>query len=88
MALRDLKITVVKAEGCSSTKPGATCHVRNGRLELPPGGSVCLFALGSLMMPLAGAMMKTAPGEGMLDFRQDWQCPDAQAKVIYRIEPA
>jgi len=87
MDLRDLKITVVKAEGCSRTKPGATFYVRNARLELPPGESVCVFALGSLLMPLTGAMMKTAPGEGMLDLLQEWQCPDPQTKVIYRIEP-
>ena len=88
MAFRNLKVTAVKVEGkCSRTKPGATFYVRNARLEVPPGGSVCLFALGSILGPLTGAMMKTAPGDGMLDVLQEWQCPDPLAKVIFRIEP-
>ncbi len=87
MAFRDLKVTVVKGD-CSRTKVGSTFYVREGRLELPPGESVCLFSLGSLLPPLTGAMLKTEPGEGMLDMQQDWQCPDSQAQVIYRIEPA
>jgi uncharacterized repeat protein (TIGR04076 family) len=88
MAFRDLKVTAVKVEGkCGRTKPGATFYVRNARLEVPPGESVCLFALGSILPPLTGAMMKTAPGDGMLDVLQEWQCPDPLAKVIFRIEP-
>ena len=88
MAFRNLKVTAVNVEGkCSRTKPGATFYVRNARLEVPPGGSVCLFALGSILGPLTGAMMKTAPGDGMLDVLQEWQCPDPLAKVIFRIEP-
>ncbi len=87
MALRDLKVTVVRGD-CSRTKLGATFYVRNARLEVPSGESVCMFALGSLLPPLSGAMMETAPGNGMLDLSQEWQCPDPQAKVVYRIEPA
>ena len=88
MAFRDLKVTVVKVEGkCSRTKPGATFYVRNAKLEIPPGQGVCLFALSSILPPLTGAMMKTAPGDGMLDVLQEWQCPDPLAKVIFRIEP-
>jgi uncharacterized repeat protein (TIGR04076 family) len=88
MAFRDLKVSVVKAEGkCSRTKPGATFYVRNAKLEIPPGEGICLFALSSILPPLTGAMMKTAPGDGMLDVLQEWQCPDPLAKVIFRIEP-
>ena len=87
MAFRDLKVTAVKVEGpCSRTKPGATFYVRNARLEIPPGESLCLFALGSLLTPLTGAMMRTAPGDGMLDLLHEWQCPDPLAKVVFRIE--
>jgi len=89
MAFRDLRVTAVKVEGkCSRTKSGATFFVRNAKLELPSGEGVCLFALSSLLPPLTGAMMKTAPGDGMLDVLQEWQCPDPLAKVVFRIEPA
>ena len=87
MAFRDLKVIVVKGD-CSRTRRGSTFYVRNGRLELPPGESVCLFSLGSLLPPLTGAMLKTESGEGMLDISQEWRCPDPQAGIVYRIEPA
>jgi uncharacterized repeat protein (TIGR04076 family) len=87
MRFRNLKVTAVKVEGsCSRTRPGATFYVRNAKLELPPGESICLFALSSVLPPLTGAMMNTAPGEGMLDLLQEWQCPDPLAKVVFRIE--
>ena len=87
MVFRDLKVTVVKVEGkCSRSKPGAVFYVRNARLEIPSGESVCLFALSSILLPLTGAMMQTAPGDGMLDILEEWQCPDPLAKVIFRIE--
>ena len=87
MAFKNLKVTCVKAEGaCSRTKVGTTFYIRNARLEIPPGQSICMFALGSLLPPLTGAIMKTEEGEGMLDLLEEWQCPDPLAKVIFRIE--
>ncbi len=87
MAFKDLKVTIVKAEGdCSRSKVGTTFFVRNALLELPPGQSVCIFALGSILQPITAALIKNQPGEGMLDVLQEWQCPDPLAKVIFRIE--
>lgn len=87
MAFKNLKVTVVKAEGpCSRSKVGATFYIRNACLEIPPGEKVCIFALGSLYTPIAGAMIKSEPGEGILDLLQEWQCPDPLAKVIFKIE--
>lgn len=87
MSFRNLKVTNVKVEGpCSRCKVGSTFYVRNARVEIPEGESVCLFALNSLMVPIAGAIMNTKEGEGMLDLLQEWQCPDPLAKVIFRIE--
>ncbi len=87
MAFRDLKVTCVQIEGkCSRTEVGSTFFVRNARLEIPSGESVCLFALSSLLPPITGAMMKTDAGDGMLDILQEWQCPDPLSKVIFRIE--
>ena len=77
MAFKDLKITVVKAEGpCSRSKEGSTFYVRNACLEIPPGEKVCVFALSSLFATLSGAMIKNEKGEGVLDLLQEWQCPD------------
>ena len=87
MTFKDLKITVVKAEGpCSRTKAGATFYVRNACLEIPPGEKVCIFALGSLLQPISGAIIMNEPEQGVLDLLQEWQCPDPAAKVVFRIE--
>ena len=87
MAFKDLKVTAVKVEGpCSRTKVGATFFVRNARLEIPPGESVCIFALGSMLPVISGAIIRNEPEQGVLDLLQEWQCPDPEAKVIFRIE--
>jgi uncharacterized repeat protein (TIGR04076 family) len=87
MTFKNLKVTCVKAEGpCSRTKVGTTFFVRNARLEIPPGESVCVFALGSILQPLTGAMIKNEKGEGLLDALKEWQCPDPLAKVVFKIE--
>jgi uncharacterized repeat protein (TIGR04076 family) len=87
MSFKDLKITCVRSEGpCSRTKEGATFYVRNACLEIPEGQKVCLFALSSLLTPLSGAIIRNEHGEGMLDILQEWQCPDPEAQVIFRIE--
>jgi uncharacterized repeat protein (TIGR04076 family) len=60
--------------------------VKNACLEIPPGERICLFLIGSLIVPLSGAILDTAKGEGMLDLLQEWQCPDSEAKVVFKIE--
>lgn len=87
MTLRNLKVSCVKAEGkCSRTKKGSTFYIRNAKLVIPPGESVCIFALGSILQPIAGAIIQNQEGEGMLDILEEWQCPDPLAKVIFKIE--
>ncbi len=87
MAFKDLKITVVKAEGpCSRMREGCEFYVKNAKLEIPEGRSVCIFALGSILPVLSGAMIRNVEDEGMLDVLQEWQCPDPLSKVIFRIE--
>ena len=87
MAFRDLKVTCVKVEGaCSRSTVGSTFFIRNARLEIPPGESICIFALGSLLVPLTGAIMNAKEGEGILDLLEEWQCPDPLAEVIFKIE--
>jgi len=87
MFFKDLKITAVKVEGpCSRTKVGTTFYVRNARLEVPAGESVCIFALGSILAVISGAIIRNEPEHGVLDLLQEWQCPDPEAKVVFRIE--
>ena len=87
MAFKDMKVTCIKAEGkCSRTKVGTTFYIRNARLEIPPGESVCIFALGSILQPITGAIIKNKDGEGLLDVLEEWQCPDPLAKVVFKIE--
>lgn len=87
MAFKNLKITCVKAEGkCSRTKVGSSFSVRNAKLEIPAGESVCIFALGSILQPITGAMVDSKDGEGILDVLTEWQCPDPLAKVVFKIE--
>lgn len=87
MAFKDLKITCIKAEGkCSRTKVGSTFTVRNAKLEIPAGESVCIFALGSILQPITGAIVNSKDGEGILDRLDEWQCPDPLAKVVFKIE--
>ncbi len=87
MTFKDLKVTCVKAEGpCSRTKVGMIFYVRNACLEIPEGEKVCLFALSSLLATLSGAVIKSEKGEGILDLLQEWQCPDPEAEVIFKIE--
>ncbi|KPK64535.1 hypothetical protein AMJ83_02195 [candidate division WOR_3 bacterium SM23_42] len=87
MTFKNLKISVVKVEGpCSRMKEGVTFYVRNACLEIPPDEKICIFALGSMLQPISGAIVKNQPGEGILDLLEEWQCPDPAAKVVFRIE--
>ncbi len=86
MALKNLKVTITKAEGCSRSEVGTTFFIRNACLEIPPEQNLCIFALGSILPPLSAAIIKNEPGEGILDLLEEWQCPDPLAKVIFKIE--
>ena len=87
MSFKNLKITCVKAEGqCSRTKPGETFYIRNAKLEVPAGQSICIFALGSILPPITAAIIKSREGEGLLDMLDQWQCADPLAKVVFKIE--
>ena len=87
MAFKDIRVTVVKAEGpCSRMKEGMEFFVRNASLEISKGQGVCIFALGSLLPVISGAIIRNIEGEGVLNLLQEWQCPDPLTKVVFRIE--
>jgi len=86
MAFKDIRVTVVKVEGpCSRMRKGAEFYVRNAKLETG-GQGLCIFALGSLLPVLSGAIIRSQKDEGILNVLQEWQCPDPLSKVIFRIE--
>jgi len=87
MAFRDLRVTCIEVKGkCSRMRVGTSFLVRNAKIEIPSEDSICIFALGSILSPITGAIILNKEGEGMLDLLQEWQCPDPLAKVIFRIE--
>lgn len=87
MVFKDLKITCIKAEGdCTRAKKGDSFYIRDAKLEIPTGQSVCIFALGSILPPITSAIIKSQDGEGILDTLDEWQCPDPLAKVVFKIE--
>ena len=87
MTFKDIKVTIVKAEGaCSRSKVGTTFFIRNAKLEISADQNVCIFALGSILQPITAAIIRSQEGEGILNLLEEWQCPDPLAKVIFRIE--
>ena len=87
MAFKDLRVTCVEVKGkCSRMKVGTSFYIRNAKLKIPKDESICIFALGSILQPITGAIIANQKGEGMLDVLKEWQCPDPLAKVIFRIE--
>jgi uncharacterized repeat protein (TIGR04076 family) len=90
--LYELKITVTKVMGACTANPpmkaGDHFVVRDGDIEIPEGGYVCLWALQSLL-PLI------TPKEREISEKpeDDWmwrvhhaQCPDPKGRVIFTIE--
>ena len=69
-----------------SNKRGGHFLYQKCKIGNPPGESICIFALGSILQPVAGAIIKNKDGEGILDLLQEWQCPDPLAKVIFKIK--
>ena len=88
----ELKVSVKKVMGeCTANppmKPGDHFTVRDGRIEIPEGGYVCLWALQSLMPVLTPKERKISEEK-----EDDWmwrvhhaQCPDPEGRVIFKIE--
>ncbi len=82
-----MRITVERIEGFCDlpVRVGDYFEVDGGRILVPPGGYVCMWALQS-MMPLLPALQREIPADN------DWlprvqlvSCPDPKGRVIYRI---
>jgi uncharacterized repeat protein (TIGR04076 family) len=88
----ELKVSVKKVMGeCTANppmKPGDHFTVKDGRIEIPEGGYICLWALQSLMPVLTPKERKISEEK-----EDDWmwrvhhaQCPDPEGRVIFKIE--
>ncbi len=84
-----LKVTVERIEGyCNQPMlVGDGFVVEGGRIRIPEGKHVCMYALQS-MMPIFPLLQRSGGGE-----KGDWTnkvdqfcCPDPRGKVHYRIE--
>lgn len=88
----ELKISVKKIMGvCTSHPPcvpGDSFSVLDGDIRVPEGGSICMWALQSMLPVITPKERSIAE-----DPNQDWlwrvhhvQCPDPEGRVIYKLE--
>jgi uncharacterized repeat protein (TIGR04076 family) len=88
----ELRVVATKVLGtCTADPPvvpGEYFTVREGDIRIPEGGSICLWALQSVLPLITPKEREIAEARD-----QDWmwrvhsaQCPDPAGRVIYRIE--
>jgi uncharacterized repeat protein (TIGR04076 family) len=88
MRIYDLRVTVERIEGRSvcGLQVGDYFEVtESNRVRIPPGKHFCLYALQSVM-PLLPAKQRQLPEEDWLEQETFAACPDAEERLIMRIE--
>jgi uncharacterized repeat protein (TIGR04076 family) len=88
MVLYDLRVTVDRIEGRSvcGLRPGDYFEVtESNRIRIPAGRHFCLYAL-SAALPLLPAKQRKLPDEDWLETETYVACPDAEERMIMRIE--
>ena len=88
MVLYDLRVTVDRIEGRSvcGLRPGDYFDVtESNRIRIPEGRHFCLYAL-SAVLPLLPAKQRRLPDEDWLETETYVACPDAEERMIMRIE--
>jgi len=84
-----LKITVERIGGyCNQPMlVGDHFFVEGGKLKIPDGRHICMWALQS-MMPIFPLLQRAEPRDGDWTAKsgQVFQCPDPRGRVHYRIE--
>lgn len=83
----DLRVEVVAIEGfCDMPhKVGDFFEVRSGRLSVPTGQAVCIWALSALLPILPAKERASAEPNDWLPRTQLLSCPDPNGRVIWRI---
>jgi uncharacterized repeat protein (TIGR04076 family) len=86
--IKDLRVEVESVDGhCTSRmKQGDHCMLRGGRLYIPAGHCICLYALQAAMPLLPAKQRALQEGDWL---KEDCRvlCPDPAGNVILRIEP-
>lgn len=84
----DLRVTVEQVKGFCDLpmRPGDYFEVRGGRITLPPGGHICLWALAALLPMLPAKQRRTAEDNDWIPRVRHMSCPDPDGMVIYRID--
>jgi uncharacterized repeat protein (TIGR04076 family) len=88
MAIYDLRVTVDRIEGRSvcGLEPGDYFELtESSRVRIPEGRHFCLYAL-SAVLPLLPAKQRRLPDEDWLEHETFVACPDAEERLIMRIE--
>jgi uncharacterized repeat protein (TIGR04076 family) len=88
----ELRVSVTKVMGACTAKPpmrpGDYFTVRDGNIQIPDGGYICLWALQSILPLITPKEREIAEDRG-----EDWmwrvhhaQCPDPNGRVVFKIE--
>jgi uncharacterized repeat protein (TIGR04076 family) len=88
MTIYDVRVTVERIEGRSvcGLEPGDYFEVtESSRVRIPEGRHFCLYAL-SAVLPLLPAKQRKLPDEDWLEQETFVACPDAEERLIMRIE--
>lgn len=88
MEIYDLRVTVERIEGRSvcGLQVGDFFEVtESSRLRIPAGRHFCIYALQSIL-PLLPAKQRRLPDEDWLEQETFAACPDAEERLIMRIE--
>lgn len=84
----DLRVVVEEIKGFCDLpmKPGDYFEVRGGKIIIPPGKYMCLWALQSMMPILPLKQRKIAEDNDWVPYTKRICCPDPNGMVIYRID--
>ena len=88
MQIYDLRVTVERIEGrsvCGLEVGDYFELTESSRLRIPEGRHFCLYAL-QAVLPLLPAKQRQLPEDDWLEHETFAACPDAEERVIMRIE--
>lgn len=88
MRIFDLRVTVERIEGrsvCGLAVGDSFEVTESNRVRIPEGRHFCLYAL-SAVLPLIPAKQRRLPEEDWLEHETFVACPDAEERLIMRIE--
>lgn len=84
----DLRVVVEEVRGFCDLpmRPGDYFEVRGGRLTVPQGQHICMWALAAMLPMFPAKQRKIDEENDWLPSTQHMCCPDPNGMVIYRIE--